>query len=495
MAKRWQTMDSANPLRAARRLFSTRTALALGFGVLLVLLALSGVSAVQALVKLQSNNEATVKEFLGRAQKLEEIRSAVYLSGTYVRDYLLEPDPVRAEQSRLALLHSRQRIQSMLSGDYALSRLPDPSLSVSLRMQIEDYWRALEPVVDWSAGQRRRKGYAFLRDEILPRRSNTLAIADTIASLNRQQLMEQGRQMQDMFAGLRNRLVGALALMLLFGLALAVATAVHVLGLERRTLDHLAEVTEARQELKSLSAKLVDTQESERKNISRELHDAVGQSLSAVQFELHDLALALGPGDGELRGRVDRIRTLVEGSLAMVRNVALLLRPSMLDDLGLAAALQWQAHQVTRSTGIHIDVEADELPDDLPEHHKTCIFRLVQEALNNVCRHASANQVSIAVRTAGQRLTVVVRDNGRGFSRRRNQGLGLLGIEERVTGLGGSVRIDSEPGTGTTLEAWLPLPQRFAQPDAWASSQTVEEGVMGYFRSCHGHLLRASHRA
>jgi signal transduction histidine kinase len=143
----------------------------------------------------------------------------------------------------------------------------------------------------------------------------------------------------------------------------------------------------------------------------------------------------------------------------------------MLDDLGLTAALQWQAHQVTRSTGIHIDVDAEELPDDLPEQHKICIFRLVQEALNNVCRHASANQAGIAVKTAGRRLSVVVRDNGRGFSRQRNRGLGLLGIEERVTGLGGSVRIDSEPGTGTTLEAWLPLPQRFSSPDAWPEAE------------------------
>jgi signal transduction histidine kinase len=464
-------MDSSQHTRTARRLLSTRTALALGFGVLLILLALSGVNSVQALAKLQSNNEATVREFLGRAQKLEGIRSSVYLSGTYVRDYLLEPDPIRADQSRMALLNSRQQIQSMLSAEDALPRLPDPGLSESLRIQIRDYWRALEPVVGWSAEQRRKEGYAFLRDEILPRRSNTLAIADTIASLNRQQLVEQDRQLQEMFAGLRNRLIGALALMLLFGLALAVGTAVQVLSLERRTLNHLADVTEARQELKSLSAKLVDTQETERKNISRELHDAVGQSLSAVQFELHDMALALGPGDGELRGRVDRIRTLVEGTLAMVRNVALLLRPSMLDDLGLAAAVQWQAHQVTRSTGIQIDVQADELPDDLPEQHKVCIFRLVQEALNNVCRHASANQASIAVKTAGQRLNVVVRDNGRGFCRRRNQGLGLLGIEERVTGLGGTVRIDSEPGTGTTLEAWLPLPIAFSQPDEFANPE------------------------
>jgi len=247
--------------------------------------------------------------------------------------------------------------------------------------------------------------------------------------------------------------------MLFFGVIQASASTVHILRLERQTLRHLTEVTAAREELKSLSARLVETQESERKNISRELHDAVGQSLSAIQLELHDLAAALAPQSDSLRARVDRIRGLVEGSLTMVRNVALLLRPSMLDDLGLQAALEWQAQQIARSTGMRLDVAADDMPDDLPEEHKTCIFRLVQEALNNVCRHANANLVSINLRGEDGRVSVTVRDNGRGFTPHRAKGLGLVGMQERVAGLGGRLRIESEPGKGTIIEASLPLPQ------------------------------------
>jgi len=457
---------SANAVRpvsqVARRFLTTRTVLAFGFGVLLILLVLSGVNAVGVLSKVQSSDEVTLREFLSGARQLDEIRTAVYLSGTYVRDYLLEPDLERAEQSRLALAGMRFKIEAMLSDPRALPRLPDQRMYQSLKQELRDYWEALDPSLRWTAPQRRREGYRFLRDVVLPRRSSTLNIADTIAAVNQQQLLEQDRRLLDMFSSLRNRLVAALVLMFFFGFVLACASTVHLLRLERQTLAHLSEVTLARQELRSLSAKLVNTQENERKNISRELHDAVGQSMSAVQFELHDLAAALAPYPAALRTRVDRIRELVESNMAMIRNMALLLRPSMLDDLGLSAALQWQANQVARSTGMHIRVEADGLPSEIPDEHKTCIFRLVQEALNNVCRHSNADVVLIGLRADDVKITMTVQDNGRGFSRAGTKGLGLIGMQERVDGLGGTLRILSGPGKGTAVEASLPLPQSFA---------------------------------
>jgi signal transduction histidine kinase len=234
----------------------------------------------------------------------------------------------------------------------------------------------------------------------------------------------------------------------------------HLLRLEKQTLKHLQEVTEARQELKDLSAKLVATQETERKSISRDLHDAVGQSMSAVQFELHDLAVALRPYDKELRERVDRVRESVESSLAVIRNMALLLRPAMLDDLGLAAALGWLAREISRPTGLRIQVQADDLPPDLPDEHKTCVFRIAQEALNNVAKHANANAVEITVRASDSWLAITVQDDGRGFQHGRAHGLGLTGMHERAESLGGSVKITSGPGKGTLIEVALPLPQR-----------------------------------
>jgi signal transduction histidine kinase len=203
----------------------------------------------------------------------------------------------------------------------------------------------------------------------------------------------------------------------------------------------------------------VDTQENERKNISRELHDAVGQSMSAAQFELHGLGLALTPYPEPLRVRVDRVRELVECSVAMVRNMALLLRPSMLDDLGLPAALEWQANQVSRATGLRIAIAAGDLPGELPEEHKICIFRVVQEALNNVCRHARASSVEITMTGGDSRLSVTIEDDGRGFVSSRKSGLGLIGMQERVEGLGGSLTVRSEPGKGASIRVSLPLPQ------------------------------------
>ncbi|HUA57418.1 MAG TPA: histidine kinase [Verrucomicrobiae bacterium] len=453
-------MSSTGQARyAARRLLTTRMALALGFGVLLTLLVLSGINAVDVISRLQSSNENILGEFLGRETKLDELRSAIYLSGTYVRDYLLEPDPGKAEQSREALADTRRQIQAMIS---LTAFEPDPAgraMYDALRREIEEYWRTLDPVLGWNAQQRHQEGYRFLHDDVLPRRSSMLGIANTIASVNQQQLVERDHRLVEMFAGLRDKLMAAVAIMFLCGLALAFAAARHILRLEERTMAHLKEVSDARQELRNLSARLVETQENERKNISRDLHDAVGQSMSAVQFELHDLSVLLAPYPEPLRTRVDRIRELVESSVAMVRNMALLLRPSMLDDLGLAAALEWQANQVSVSTGVRIRIAAEGIPNDLPEEHKICVFRIVQEALNNVCRHARASSVDITVMASGSRISVMIRDDGRGFRTPRPQGLGLIGMQERAESLGGNLTIHSEPGQGTAIQVALPLPQ------------------------------------
>jgi signal transduction histidine kinase len=451
--------ESQAAARAGARLPTSRRVLTFGFGLLLILLVLSGFSALHALSELQVSNEVTLRQFLAKNRQLDEIRTAVYLCGTYIRDYLLEPDRTKAEESRKALMDASARIESLLADNVQLSGAGDRDNFEALKREIRDYWQTLEPVLSWSAEERRRRGYRFLRDEVFPRRSNTLNIADTIQSVNQQQLMRRDEELLAKFSSVRNELVLALVAMLAFGAGLAYFSSSRLLRLERQTLEHLRAVTEARQELRHLSAKLVATQEDERKSISRDLHDAVGQSMSAVQFELHDLAVALRPHDAQLRERVDRIRELVESSLAVIRNMALLLRPSMLDDLGLAAALEWLAREISRPTGVRIHVHADGLSRELPDEHKTCVFRIVQEALNNVCRHANAQTVEIAVRSSETWLTVTVRDDGRGFESGRAGGLGLTGMQERVESLGGSIKITSGLGKGTLIEVALPLPQ------------------------------------
>jgi signal transduction histidine kinase len=436
-----------------------------GFGVLLILLILCGLNALAILSELQTRNQTILRNFLDEQQRLDKIRSAIYLSGTYLRDYLLEPDPAKAEQSRMALETERAQAASILASPGLLSasaakNAASGQLYASLQRETAEYWQSMDPVLSWKAAQRHRLGYRFLHDEVFPLRSNTLSIADTIASVNQQQLLDRDNRMVSLFASFRSRLMIALLLMLVFGIIQASAITVHLLRVERRNLAHLIEVSEARQELRDLSAKLVTTQESERKSLSRELHDAVGQSLSAVQFELHNLAAMLNGGQEHLRGRVDRLRELVEGSLAMIRNMARLLRPTMLDDLGLAAALEGQAREISRSTGVEIVVESAGLSEELPDEHKICLFRIVQEALNNVCRHANADSVEIALESSESSVSMVIQDDGRGFRPGQTKGLGLIGMHERVESLGGTLAIESEPGKGTRIEVHLPFMKR-----------------------------------
>ena len=141
-----------------------------------------------------------------------------------------------------------------------------------------------------------------------------------------------------------------------------------------------------------------------------------------------------------------------------MRDLALLLRPSMLDDFGLVPALNWHAREMTKRTGLNVVVSADDAADDLPDDHKTCIYRLVQEAVNNAARHASARTVEVVVKREGasghfSRCTTTAA----GFDPRFVRGLGLLGMEERVRRLGGRMQIDSQPGRGTLITAELPL--------------------------------------
>jgi signal transduction histidine kinase len=135
--------------------------------------------------------------------------------------------------------------------------------------------------------------------------------------------------------------------------------------------------------------------------------------------------------------------------------MALLLRPSMLDDFGLLPALEWQAREIGRRTGLRVQVSS-EMCGELPEEHKTCVYRVVQEALNNCAQHAQASAVQVCVRQEAGQILVTVQDDGSGFDPERVRGLGLLGMEERARHLGGTFQIHSRPGRGALLSVTLP---------------------------------------
>jgi signal transduction histidine kinase len=259
------------------------------------------------------------------------------------------------------------------------------------------------------------------------------------------------------FGNLRSELLWMLALSLGAATMLATGSAIYIARLERETRFRYDQVAAGRVEMGKLSQRLVAAQEQERKSISRELHDEVGQTLNALLVDAGNLQKRIPEGDVQSRELLSSIQRLADTSVNEVRDIALLLRPSMLDDLGLTAAIQWQAREVSRRTGLAVKVSADAEADHLPEGLSICLYRVAQEALQNVVRHAQAKTVHIELKQEIDRLVLSVHDDGIGFDAENIRGLGTVGMEDRLRQIGGVLRVASQPGKGATVVAEVPI--------------------------------------
>jgi signal transduction histidine kinase len=220
------------------------------------------------------------------------------------------------------------------------------------------------------------------------------------------------------------------------------------------------QIRAGRERLRLLSGQLLRAQETERRSIARELHDEIGQALTALKINLQ--ALQRGKAT-DLKSRLDESLSIVDRTLQQVRDLSLDLRPSMLDDLGLQAALRWYLDRVGQRAGLAVQFVAGVIDAPLPAELQTVCFRVAQEALTNVVRHAQASKVRVEMRLAGAELELLILDDGVGFDVRaamsratRGGSLGLLGVRERVTLLGGRIALDSSD-KGTEVRVWLPL--------------------------------------
>jgi signal transduction histidine kinase len=435
----------------------TRTLLLVGFGGLLLLLAAIGLNSLSALRGLQTREEQIRNDYIQRSRILEQLRSDIYLSGTHVRDLLLEPDPARAEFYRTEFRQSQAEIGSLVKRYEQALRPEERSVLNHFRQELSAFFAGLAPAVAWDAEQRHRLGYAFMQAVLLPRRTMMIQLADQLERVNDRQLSESGRQFEHAFLNVRTRLTFLLCLLFSIGVTLAIFSFRRVVRLEQETAQQLAATIYARTALRDLSTRLVEVQENERKAISRELHDEIGQSLSGILLGMANLSAMFSPdAHSEVQREIQKLRRLTEKTFRNVRDMSLLLRPSMLDDLGLVPALQWQAREVSRNDGLDVTINAQSISDDLSDETKTCIYRIVQEALRNAVRHARATSVSISLVQDAGRLVLSVNDNGCGFDPEDQKGLGLLGMEERVRHLGGTFALTSASGNGASIQVELP---------------------------------------
>ena len=251
-----------------------------------------------------------------------------------------------------------------------------------------------------------------------------------------------------------------LGLVLLLGCLFAALLLLHRQVRRQQAAEHDALVA-VRERLQALSARLISAQEEERRRIARELHDETGQALTVVRMQLADLAR----GQASAQQAVTECAQNVDRAIAHIRGLSHRLRPPMLDDLGLADALEWVVEQQARAAGWHTDLALMELDERLPQDVETACFRICQEALTNAARYARASEVRVRLSRTDDGLELLVADNGTGFDlaryrtpEERKQHFGLVSMGERAALAGGRLEIDTAPGRGTGVRAHFALP-------------------------------------
>lgn len=220
------------------------------------------------------------------------------------------------------------------------------------------------------------------------------------------------------------------------------------------------DLRKSHQQLRELSASLQSVREEERTRIARELHDELGQQLTGLRLDLSWMASRLRGEQTHILDKISDMKKRIDATVGTVRRIASELRPLMLDDLGLVAAAEWLVEEFSKQTGIQVSLDLQAGDSALGDSLATSIFRILQESLTNVARHAEATRIHISLTYRKERLVLKVQDNGKGMSpgaARKTRSFGLIGIRERAYMLGGEAHISSEPRTGTTIEVAIPV--------------------------------------
>jgi signal transduction histidine kinase len=419
---------------------------ALGLGSLVVLTAVSLTASSRKAQDIYAELDGLNLQHRRVEESLRRLRSDVNLSGIFVRDYLLDVARERAPEYRQRIAEFRRTNMETLGELRMLVNNEDQT--DSLQAKLTEYWETFDPLFDWTPAEKILRSATFLRREVVPRRDAALAIAREIEEITDANVSAQRNEVARRHDALRRDLRLLTWRTVLLGLGVAVVVVLRLRILERRS-------KQAEQQMRELSQQLVHTQEEERKNLSRELHDHVAQVLTGLRMELGRIE-RLSPGVGHVVGECKR---LVDEMFQTVRDLALGLRPSMLDDFGLEAALEWHVRDFMTRYAVAVDLKMVGDFKQLPEKHRTCVYRVVQEALTNCARHAEAKHIEIEVAALGAELRLSVIDDGIGLrAAPRGKGLGLRGIDERVKELSGTMTISRRGGGGTALAVSLPLP-------------------------------------
>lgn len=447
--------------RAPLERLSIRAALALGIAVTLGLWLFTSYTFTRRIDDVQKQAAAVASRYTRAQELLSTVRAQVLVSSVRVRDALLNPDPSSITGYREQLESIQRVINNALDAyEPVLETAPGQDEVRNLRAEVEQFHRTSLAVLAEVGTPSNSMVRDLLNRRIIPRREAAVQISEDIQTLNRLAFVRQQADIAEIHRVAETQSWRTLGLALATSLGVLLIAATYSGRLEGRLRRQLERDSRISRELHDATIKLIGAQEDERRTIARELHDEVGQVLTALQVELslaHRRLVAAGLDVDPLK----EAQTLADGALTTVRDLSQLLRPAALDDLGLPAAIDASLRGLARRHEIQVELSQSGMADRLAPETEIAAYRIVQEALTNVARHAEAAHCRVRLMRLPDSLQVEIEDDGGGFdpddTPAAPQGFGLIGMRERAAMLGGSLRIWSAPGAGTRLFVELPV--------------------------------------
>jgi signal transduction histidine kinase len=425
-----------------------------------LLVSIIGFAGVVAVRRANRINEDIVKsnaKSQASGRNLEGLRADFDATRIDMRDFMLDPVAVSAEAKRAEFQKLRKEIGARLEVLSDLLGNEEAQAVEDLRAELDGYFESLNQILD-ADPREFPGGLNAIRQQLTQRREAIVGITRRIEAIDARRFQRESEEIEQArhnFTTYLWRMTGAGVFL---GAVIAFVGGRRISALQRHTEMHRKRIEKSEEERRRLSAELVRAQEQERKSISRELHDEVGQTLTALGIEIGNIQKLRHDSGTEFDVHVNEAKDLVHGTLKTVRDMAMGLRPSLLDDSGLVPALRWQIRQYSKRTGVAVELEAEGVFENLGESIGTCVYRVVQEALTNCARHANARHIRVALKGESAVVHLAIQDDGVGFdTSRETDGLGIVGIQERVRDLGGRMEITSQVELGTLLKADIPI--------------------------------------
>ena len=415
---------------------------------------------------------AVNQRYLQAQLMLASVQSRLLLGSVHVRDALLDSTTAHPGGYTRQLETTYDGVLRALDRYVPVGDTGSEQAHVELlRHQVEQLRTAAVALVDGDRTDARVDARARLA-ALMPQREAAMRLSAEVQGLAEAALAQQSALTASMHGALERQVWASLSLGVALSFGIAVLASAYARRLEGRVHAQRAREERAVEQLQHLSAALLDAQQEERRRIARELHDEVGQLLSAVKVEL---TLANQRVRNGTAASLADAEAIADTALHAVRDLSHLLHPSMLDDLGLVAALQSYSADHARRYGCSVDLLCDGLEHRLAPDVEAAVFRIVQESMRNVVRHAGATACQVRLQRTRDRLRITVADDGVGFppdalppADDRRRGLGLLSMHERAAQFGGTLQIESSRELGTTVTVELLLSARRSSPGGQA---------------------------